>query len=64
MRLSLILRRKATLRRGWRSIAIGLEMDAISLHTAKLHLIPQNRLRGKHKGGVGGLRFSTDYSVA
>lgn len=54
MRLSLILRRKAPLRRGRRSIAIGLEMDAISLHAAKLHLIPQSRLRGKQKGGVGG----------
>lgn len=64
MRLSLVLRREAPLRRGGRRVAIGLKMDAIPLHAGKLHLIPQSRLRGKQKGGVGGLRFSTDEIVA
>lgn len=47
MRLPLVLRREATLRRGRRSIAIGLEMDAIPLHAGKLHLIPQSQTPGK-----------------
>lgn len=64
MRLPLILRREAPLRRGGRRVPISLEMDAIPLHAGKLHLIPQSRLRGKQKGGVGGLRFSTDKILA
>lgn len=64
MRLPLVFRREAPLRRGRRSIAIGLKMHAIPLHAGELHLIPRSQTLGKAERWGWGLRFSTDMFVA